>query len=66
MKRFVDTAFFCVLVAVFNACSDVKDTAGTDEQSEGVVAIAEKTVSGVSQKGPFVNGSSVAVQELDG
>lgn len=66
MKRFVDTAFFCVLVAVFNACSDVKDTAGTDEQSEGVVAIAEKTVSGVSQKGPFVNGSSVTVQELDG
>lgn len=36
---------------------------GTDE---GFVTITDKTISGVSQKGPFVNGSSVTVQELDG
>ena len=40
--------------------------AGGTEEDAGIIAISEKTVSGVSQKGPFVNGSSVTVQELDG
>ena len=31
-----------------------------------VKAISDKSVSGVSQKGPFLNGSSVTLQELDG
>jgi len=60
------------IVAVFLATSllvacgdDNKNAGGTVEDGE-VVAIVDKTVSGVSQKGPFVNGSSVTVQELDG
>ena len=32
----------------------------------GNEAITNKTITGVSQKGPFVNGASVTVQELDG
>ena len=31
-----------------------------------VVAVKNKTISGSAQKGPFVNGASVTVQELDG
>lgn len=50
------------------SCGDDSKTAdnsvnGTDE---GIVTITDKTISGVSQKGPFVNGSSVTVQELEG
>ena len=41
-----------------------KDSTTTDSIS--FVPINNKTISGVSQKGPFVNGSSVTVQELDG
>jgi len=53
------------------ACSSVEDTgaAGTSIESEGVVAntpVEDWKVSGVSQKGPFVTGSVVTVQELDG
>lgn len=57
-----------VFGALLVACGDDnsgKNAGGTEEDS-GIVAIADKTVSGVSQKGPFVNGSSVTVQELDG
>ena len=55
------------------ACGDDSESStGNDigknnsENDAGIVAITEKTISGVSQKGPFVNGSSVTVQELDG
>lgn len=34
--------------------------------AEEIIPIEDKTISGVSQKGPFVNGSSVTVQELEG
>lgn len=57
-----------VFGALLVACGDDnsgKNAGGTEEDS-GIVAIADKTISGVSQKGPFVNGSSVTVQELDG
>ena len=47
-----------VLVTSLVACSD----SGSD--SEG--SIENKTVSGVSQKGPFLNGSTVTLHELDG
>ena len=40
------------------------DGAGSDSAS--VVGILNKTITVVSQKGPFVNGASVTVQELDG
>ena len=50
------------------ACGDDSSdkTAGGTEEDAGIIAIENKTVSGVSQKGPFVNGSGVTVQELDG
>ncbi|MCQ2063268.1 MAG: hypothetical protein MJY99_08025, partial [Fibrobacter sp.] len=57
-------AISCLLLLA--ACGDDDKTAGGTEEDAGVIAISEKTVSGVSQKGPFVNGSSVTVQELDG
>ncbi len=46
------------------SCSGDK-TAGTDEQSEGIVAIKNLDIAGVSQKGPFVKGSAVTVQGMD-
>jgi uncharacterized protein (TIGR02145 family) len=45
-----------------SSSSVAKDTSENKEN----VAIKDKSISGVSQKGPFVNGSSVTVQELDG
>ena len=48
----------------FWACSGDK-TAGTDEQSEGLYAIKNLDIAGVSQKGPFVKGSAVTVQGID-
>lgn len=42
------------------ACGDDGSSSGQD------VAISDKTISGVSQKGPFVKGSSVTVYELGG
>ena len=48
------------------ACGDDNKNAGGTVEDGEVVAIVDKTISGVSQKGPFVNGSSVTVQELDG
>ena len=50
-----------VLVAMLVACGDDSSTSGPD-----VVEVKNKTVSGVSQKGPFVTGSSVKLYELDG
>lgn len=42
------------------------ESAGTSEEAEGIVAVSDWEVAGVSQKGPFLAGSSVSVQELDG
>jgi uncharacterized protein (TIGR02145 family) len=53
-----------VLGTSFWACSGDK-TAGTDEQSEGLYAIKNLDIAGVSQKGPFVKGSAVKVQGID-
>ena len=47
------------------ACGDDPKVGGTEEDA-GIIAIENKTVSGVSQKGPFVNGSSVKLYEMDG
>ena len=44
------------------ACSE-NNTAGTSEEAEGIVAIADKDVEGVVQKGPFVTGSSIVLKE---
>ena len=54
------------LASLFCACFDGDKTAGTSEENEGIVAIKNREIAGVSQKGPFLTGSSVTVQELDG
>ncbi len=57
-----------IYISVFLAAcgDDSSKTSGGSVEDQEVIAISDKTVSGVSQKGPFVNGSSVTVQELDG
>ena len=62
--RFI-VAMFLVTLFLAACGDDNKNAGGTVEDGE-VVAIVDKTISGVSQKGPFVNGSSVTVQELNG
>lgn len=58
---------FCslALVAGLCACSESsKDTAGgVSEETEGIYAIENKTIAGVSQKGPFVTGSNIYLKE---
>ncbi|WP_173475182.1 FISUMP domain-containing protein [Fibrobacter succinogenes] len=62
MSRFFE---FLTIVSMLCACSDVGKTAGTDEQSEGVFAVKDREIAGVTQKGPFLVGSSVTIQELN-
>ena len=68
MNPFKLSGVFGLLLAVpfMWACSDGDKTAGTSEEAEGIVAITNREIAGVSQKGPFLVGSSVAIQELDG
>lgn len=44
------------------ACSE-NNTAGTSEEAEGIVAVVDKDLAGVVQKGPFVTGSSIVLKE---
>ena len=63
-NRFVGALAFGTMIC---ACSDTdKQTVGTSEEAEGIIAVEDWEVAGVSQKGPFVTGSAVTVQELDG
>ena len=59
-----------VVGAMFWACSggdsDIMDLGGGASGDAGVTAVVDWEVAGVSQKGPFVTGSAVTVQELDG
>lgn len=56
-----------VLGAALWACSDDgKEVVGGASGDLGVTAVKDWKVAGVSQKGPFVTGSAVTVQELDG
>jgi hypothetical protein len=57
--------FLCLLLILCVACSS-DSSAGGSTEDETIVALKDKTITGVSQKGPFVKGSSVTVQELDG
>ena len=59
-------AGFAFAALVFAACGGDSKTSGGSVEDQEVIAISDKTISGVSQKGPFVNGSSVTVQELNG
>lgn len=51
------------IVASICACGGRDTAGGISEETEGVVAVNDKTIEGVSQKGPFVNGSSVFLKE---
>jgi len=51
------------LTASICACVDRNIAGGISEETEGVVAITDKTIAGVSQKGPFAKGSSVYLKE---
>ena len=59
-------AFASCAALLFSACGDDSKNAGGSVEDQEIIAISDKTVTGVSQKGPFVNGSSVTVQELNG
>ena len=69
MKKFFETACYTALaLAAFGlgACSsDDKDkhTGGATEETQ--IAIEDKTIAGVSEKGPFVKGSAVRLYELN-
>lgn len=58
--------FFFFLLCLFFLCSCSKDdkTAGGITEDQGV-AVIDKNIAGVSQKGPFVVGSSVKLYELE-
>ncbi len=61
----------CLAVgAMFWGCSDTgsddNGVAGGASGDAGIIAVTDWEVAGVSQKGPFVTGSAVTVQELDG
>ena len=60
MKKWLGATF--ALGAMMSACSNF-ESAGTSEESEGVVAIADKKIGGSVQKGPFVKGSDVVLKE---
>lgn len=57
--------FLCLSLILCVACSS-DSSAGGSTEDETIVALKDKTITGVSQKGPFVKGASVTVQELDG
>lgn len=67
-KNFIEILEYLLLalLLLLAACgSDDKDktTGGSSEETKGI-AITDKDVAGVSQKGPFLNGSSVHLYEL--
>ena len=55
--------FLLALGIVLLACSGGDVVGGV---LDGVVAIKNRKIAGVTQKGPFLTGSSVTIQELDG
>ena len=56
--------FFTALL--FIGCSTSDDVAGGTSIDKGIVALEEWKIEGVSQKGPFITGSTVNVLELEG
>ncbi|WP_407457582.1 hypothetical protein [Fibrobacter sp.] len=62
MRKFFASLAALAFGGAFWACSTF-ETAGTSEEAEGVVAIVDKNLAGVVQKGPFVTGSSIVLKE---
>ncbi|MBO4829552.1 MAG: hypothetical protein J5534_09020 [Fibrobacter sp.] len=65
VMKFISNFAMLALGLVFWACTE-NNTAGTSDESEGIVAIKDREIAGVTQKGPFLTGSSLTVQELHG
>lgn len=61
---FVYASAFAVVTLLAGCSGD--NVAGGASGDAGIVAVKNREVAGVSQKGPFLAGASVAVQELDG
>ena len=61
---FVYASAFAAM-SLLAACSG-DNVAGGASGDAGIIAVTDWEVAGVSQKGPFVTGSAVTVQELDG
>ena len=61
----VFTLAFAILLGFVVACSDSddKDFVGGASGDAGVIAITNKQIAGVAQKGPFVKGSEVVLRE---
>ncbi|MEE3391889.1 MAG: hypothetical protein VZR28_12045, partial [Candidatus Cryptobacteroides sp.] len=55
--------FMGVSALSFALCACSTQTAGTSEESEGIVALAGKGIKGAAQKGPLVKGSDVVLRE---
>lgn len=55
--------FLSVSALGFALCACSTQTAGTSEESEGIVALAGKGIKGAAQKGPLVKGSNVVLRE---
>jgi len=58
--------FKIAAVALFLTACSSDNVAGGASGDAGITAVTDWEVAGVSQKGPFVTGSAVTVQELDG
>lgn len=56
----------CFSALTFFACSDGDSHAGGTTEAENSIAIVDKVVAGVSQKGPLINGSKIQIFELEG
>lgn len=69
MKKFFEIASYTALAFTafgLGACSsDDKDTHTGGATEETQIAIEDKTIAGVSEKGPFVKGSAVRLYELN-
>ena len=63
--KLVLLVFLLLLNALFCACSEGNKNAGTTEESEGLYAVRDLDIAGVTQKGPFVTGSTVSVLGID-
>jgi len=64
MRDFACATSFAVLAAVAVGCSDSgNDVAGGASGDAGIIAISDKQIAGVAQKGPFVKGSNVVLKE---
>ena len=66
LRRSVATVAISLILLLLAACSGENKTSGGTSEETQIIAIEDRTVAGVSQKGPFLQGSSITVQELDG